>query len=253
MATTFDEVLLSTNYSALVDGGAEFATHIADSGASVGVTSRDEIRADYLSKYEIAYGEMDADEKAELRTFGILRKGMARGFRFFAHGDNEFEAEAVGWLDPETETIVPVDGSEEATDFYLIKHYEDVENSYTRRIVKPSPYDDLLIEWWDISGTPFIIGDTTMPANSYGAIIAETTEFVIFAPGAYNFTINWHEGLIISALPLPADSLIRVTGTYHLPAAFTDDWHRFAVDEEGISEFKIGVEEILPQEIGITV
>lgn len=260
MATTFDEVLLDPEYSAIAEGGPEFATAIVRSGQGGVIAGRGEVREDYLSEYEILYAEMDDTKRTAIRKFGILRKGMARGFRFLAPDDHEMEDENVGWLNPatgEVEYLTFTPASNTLDTFYLIKNYSDPGNAYNRRIVKPSPFEDVVIDWYNSPGNPEdLIGSATIPAGTaLGAfnVIDPEVPFVIFTPGGVNFTFNFVEGKITADDgPLTDNTILRVTCTYHLPAAFKEDWLKFRVDESTISEFRIGVQEILPVELGIT-
>ncbi len=253
MATTFDEILLDTFYSAIADGGPEFATAIVNAGDGGNISFRNSNREDYISRYEIDFAEIESVRRKFLRKFSILRQGMARGFRFLAPDDDTLERENLGWLNPatgEVEYLAQTDGV--LTDYYLIKHYSDPGNYYTRRIVKPSPYENVLIE-------VFPIGDLSTPVyeltiNAGAAISGDVINATVAGeldPG-YPFTFNFHTGkLTFTVAPYPPDNVIKVSCTYHLPVTFEDDWQRFQVDEGGISAFKVRLRELLPVELGI--
>lgn len=260
MATTFDEVLLPTNYSAIASGGQEWSTAVVRSGEGGSIASRAETREDSQGKYEIQFGLLAYAEQQALRSFHILRKGMARAFRFLAPDDYQLVAENVGWLNPATgeiEYLAATPASNTLDEFYLVKHHSDQANFYTRRIVKPSPFDDVLIEWYgDMSGTPTLKGSETIPANStilpFNVIDTSDIDFVIFAPGASNFTFNFATGKVTSEAPLGDDEMLKVTCIYHQPVVFTSDMPDFKIDEVGLSELRVGIEEVLPIELNIT-
>lgn len=260
MSTTFDEVLLDVEYSAIADGGPEFATAMVRSGQGGSISSRAETREDFLSKYEISYAELSPERRQQLRGFGILRKGMARGFRFLAPDDHELVSEHFGWLNPatgEVEYLAETPASNTLDEFYLIKNYSDAGNAYNKRIIKPSPFDDVTIDWYNSPGAPGDLkGSDTIPAGTavgaFDVINPADIPFIIFSPGGYNFTFNFITGKITSQDPLLDQTILRITCAYHLPVAFTEDWLKFKVDEVAISEFRIGVEEILPVELNIT-
>lgn len=258
MPTSFDEVLCPTDYSAVADGGPEFATAIVSSGAGGSVSHRAETREDYQSKYEIMYGELDRARQLALRQFAILRKGMARGFRFLAPDHNELTLELTGWLNPATgdiEKLAQTDGS--LTDFYLIKHYEDAANNYTRRIVKPSPFDDVTIRLAEVLATvPPTYGLIDEVVIAAGTNVQEdgsiAAQYVGTLDSTYDFTFDFTDGTIVFDTAPPIDHVVQVSCIYHLPVAFMEDWMRFRVDETTISEFRVGVTELLPIELGIT-
>lgn len=249
MAVTFDEILLDDAYSAIADGGPEFSTAMIRSGPGGGISSRAETREDYVSKYEISYAELTDDRRSDLRRFAILRKGMARGFRFNPPDDRTMTDEVIGWFNPasgEVERLASTNGTHDT--FYLLKHYEDAGNNYTRRIVKPSPYEEVRLHLDD--GIDFAI-IAVIPANTaiVGGVIQEIANVT---NGVYDFEFNFFTGAFEIDPAPPNASVITATCSYHLPATFTEDWLRFKVDESAISEFKIGIEELLPIEIGIT-
>lgn len=258
MPTTFDELLLDPYYSAFADGGPEFATAIVRSGEGGSIAHRAANREDFVSRYEIEYAELERERQKALRSFGILRQGMARGFRFLPPDDSEFELERVGVLNASTGEVEPQsdDGTETGANqiFYLIRHYEDAYNSYTRRIVKPSPLDVFEVSFADAADPENIL--QTVELNNIPGADGELPQYgagIVIPPLAdsITFQLNYFTGGLGFASPLPDGLIIYVTGKFHLPVAFTSDWHKFRVDESSISEFRIGVEEILPVEIGI--
>ena len=119
---TFDEVLLDPHYSAIAEGGPEWATDIQRSGLGGSVSIRNINREDYISKYEIDYQSLTFDKLTNLRNFTILRRGMAKGFRFHAPDDSYLNAEKVGKYNSvtgEIEQCLVTDGS--AARFFTIK------------------------------------------------------------------------------------------------------------------------------------
>jgi uncharacterized protein (TIGR02217 family) len=254
MATTFDEVLLDTAYSAEAEGGPEFATVIIRSGEGGAVAQRNQNREDFVSRYQIEYGLLSPARRKALRTFAILREGMSRGFRFLAPDDNTLEDEYVGWLNPSTGKIEPkFDTDGETTDFYLISYLTDQANAYVRRIVKPSPFEDFKINFYDSVNTTELLDEVVFDAGTgvgpFG-VINETMQTLMI--GVTDVIVNLHQGKITIAPALPQGYQIRVSCTYHVPVAFSQDWQKFAIDDAGLSSFQIGLEEILPVELGIT-
>lgn len=255
MPTTFDEVLLDVSYSADAEGGPEFASVIIRSGEGGAVALRNANREDFVSRYEIEFGEVSPDRRRQLRTFAVLRNGMTRGFRFLAPDDHELVNEFFGWLNPatgEVEVKLQCDGT--TAEFFLIQYLTDQANAYSKRIIKPSPFADVVIDVYEASDPNTIFGSGTIAANSaLGAfnVINETIAGSVFAPGAYNFTFNFHQGKIVWEVPPSADWIIKITCDYHVPVAFSQDWHKFSIDESNVSGFKVVLEEILPVELGI--
>ncbi|CAN5509360.1 hypothetical protein BH10ACI2_BH10ACI2_04390 [soil metagenome] len=244
MSITFDEVVLDDAYSGLADGGPEFSTAIIRSGPGGGISSRAETREDYTSKYEIDYGELTVARRDTIRQFAILRKGMARGFRFTAPDGHTLTSELVGkQVTGTNDVIVASTANGVLTTFYLIKTFTDAGNTYYRRIVKPSPYLAVTIA--------FSTGQTTTIAAISSASAVPTTSTGTI--NAINFTFYWRTGIIVFASAPANGTAVRVSCDYHLPVAFSDDWLKFSVDEVAISSFKIGVEELLPIELGITI
>lgn len=255
MATTFDEsCILSPFYSAQADGGPDFASVIVRSGNGGAIAARNSNREDYVSRYEIEYAELTPAQRKDLRKFAILRDGMARGFRFLAPDESELERERVGWLNPATGEVEYLSETTGAlSEFYLVHHFSDQCNNYTRRIVKPSPFDDVLIEVFGVGDENTVINSALIPAGTaLGAydVINETVSGTLL-PVSFPFTFNFHTGKLSFVANYFADNIIKVTCSYHLPVAFSEDWHKFSIDEAGISSWKIGVEEILPAELGI--
>jgi uncharacterized protein (TIGR02217 family) len=247
MAATFDEVLLSPFYSAIAEGGPEWATDIQRSGLGGAVSARNINREDYISKYEIEYAELSSDKLADLRKFAILRRGMARGFRFLAPDDKSLTRERVSILNQTTgeiERLTATDGVK--TTFYLVKFYQDDFTSYLRRILKPSPLDICSIEFAQSSSPNTIIDSVTFPATP-GNTISQTKDIFLSVIGR-TMEVDFYRGKITFSSAPAANLLIYVTCTYHLPVFFATDWHKMKIDESAISNFSIGIEEALPVE-----
>jgi|GEM_PF-6801070 len=248
--TSFHEVAISPLFSAIASGGPEWATAIVRSGEGGSIAHRAETREDYISKYEIDYSLLEPARLSELRTFALLRKGMANAFRFLAPDDHKLTLENVGWYNPasgDVEYLSQTPGGNTNSIFYFIRHYSDQANAYTRRIVKPSPFDDLVIS---VNGSTVatILKNTVL--GPFGTI--PQTSFGSFSlGGTHHFTIDWWQGKLMFAAPPPAGWVIKVSGAYHVPVTFADDWQKFMVDEVGLSEFKVGLEEVLPIELGL--
>lgn len=245
MSTTFDEQLLDIAYSAVAEGGPEFATAIVPSGEGGKIKHRAETREDYLSKYDIMYGELTDTRRKALRSFAILRKGMARGFRFLPPDDNAIAAaDGIGKYNSGTGNVDRVavgDGS--TTTFYLIRYYSDSGTSYVRRIIKPSPYATFSINY---NGAKY-----SLAKQEEGAAIPTTSNLSV---GGLTATIYWYEGKIVFSGGAPSNGLeLTFISQYHLPVAFSEDWLKFKVDSSTISEFRIALEELLPIEIGIAI
>lgn len=255
MATTFDEVLLDVLYSADAEGGPEFATAIIRSGDGGAVASRNSNREDFVSRYSIDFLEVSPVRRKALRTFAILREGMSRGFRFLAPDDHEMIGEYVGWLNPATGEIAAklvTDGT--TVTYYLINYLTDQANSYTRRITKPSPFDSLSVKIFQPNNLTAPISIAVFPANAaVGAfnVINETAAVNFTGYFSTLVTMNFHQGKFTTASALPAGFTIQIDGIYHIPVAFSQDWQKFSIDEVGLSEFKLGLEELLPVELGI--
>jgi hypothetical protein len=249
---------LDTNFSADAFGGPEFSTAIINAGEGGSISFRNSNREDYISRYEIDFDEVSPARRKALRTFSILRERMARGFRFLAPDDDELESEHVGKLNTttgEVEFIGAVDGV--LTEFYLIKHLSDQGNNYTRRIIKPSPFDDFHVDFYNPSDT--LVETITLAANSgLGAFatILETngTTGIVDGIGLVDVTLYQWTGKVVIGVTnvIPANWKIRVRCVYHVPVTFEDDWQRFKVDDGGISSFRVRLRELLPVELGIT-
>jgi uncharacterized protein (TIGR02217 family) len=254
MATTFDEIELDPQYSAEAMGGPEFVTAVIRSGQGGGVAYRNANRQDYISKYEIEYKQLTPARRKGIREFAVLREGQARGFRLLAPDDNQLIEQHVGWLNPATQEIEYLPQTDgELNEFYLIQHYSDQCNNYTRRIIKPSPFDDVLISVYSAGEGEFLGGTNINAGEAVGAynVISETVEFADFAPGAFSGSFNFHQGKIIFDSPAPDDCIIKVSCVYHVPVVFSEDWQKFSIDDGGTGEFKISLEELLPVELGI--
>lgn len=250
MPSSFDNTLLDINYSALADGGAEFATAIVRSGAGGLIAQRNVNREDFISRYEIEYTELSPTRRRELRSFAIARRGMARAFRFLPPDDFEFVSEIVGRRNAITGEIEPAfttNGSDSR--FFTIRYYAGGDD-YTRWIVKPSPLDEARISIV-LASTGNEVESAIIPGGLVGGSLPDRRVVVLGNPfGA--LTLYYNLGILQFLAPPPAGYIIKFSGTYHLPVTFTDDLQKFQVDFVGISEFKVNLEEILPVELGLT-
>lgn len=260
MPTTFDEVLLDIFYTSEAVGGPEAFSAIIRSGQGGGMAFRNQNLEDYISRFEIDYSVLTVARRKALRSFAILREGMTRGFRFLAPDDNwligdDELGENLGYLNNETgevERLSQTDG--ELTTFYLIKHYSDQANFYTRRIVKPSPFEDVTITLYELDGTTEVGSDTIPAESALGAfsVINATVESSIATPGLINYTFNFHTGTIVFDNPLPEDLIPKIICQYHLPVVMGEDWHKSSIDDGSLAKLQVRLNEILPVELGIT-
>jgi len=247
MSTSFDETLLDVYYSAHAEGGSDWATAIIRSGDGGAIAHRAVTREDFIGRYEIEYGELEEARRSEIRTFAILRNGMARGFRFLAPDDSTFKSSRMGWLNPSTgeiEYLATANGS--TNTFYCIRYYSEKNDitvaTHVHRITKPSPYVDLVLRLGGSTATIAAIpaGDA-IPTTSVGTV------------GGVGFTFYWKEGKVVFGSTPSNGTTVQInSGQYHLPVCFSEDWQRMRIDESAISEFRISLQEILPIEIGLT-
>lgn len=255
MATSFDEqALLPIDYSAHAEGGPEFATAVIRSGEGGSIAHRAETREDFISKYDILYGELENERRRALRDFGILRRGMSRGFRFLAPDDSTFIYDQMA-IDS-SGTLVLAASSGSTVDFYVVRGSADVSTSYLKRITKISPYVALIIQVFHTSDLVNPAASLTFTAQNEGSTIPNTRgQTNSGVPGGTRtYTMNLWTGVLNISAALPSSYIVKIaSGQYHVPVAFTEDWHKFRVDTAAISEVRIGVEEILPVEIGITL
>lgn len=126
----FDDVLLDPYYTNFAIGGPEFSTAIIDS--QMGLEQGRVNRYDYISRYNIDYSSLNNQRRKDLRTFHLLRFGMAYGFRFLAPDDSTDDGKGVLLNSSLAEVSSLVGGQT----YYLAKKYTDVR-TYYRRIVKP--------------------------------------------------------------------------------------------------------------------
>lgn len=249
-SANFDEVLLSKYYSNFAEGGPEWATDIIRSGLGGAVSVRNINREDYVSKYEISYAELLKEKLADLRKFAILRRGMGRGFRFLAPDDQALARERVGILNSgtgEIERLTSTNGS--TTVFYICKYYRDDFSNYLRRIIKPSALDALTVEIAASSAPQTITDSFTLSATS-GEIIPDKKTGTL-STISKTVEVDFYRGKLTFNSAPSANLIIYVTGVYHLPVFFSTDWHKMRIDESAISDFTIGVEEVLPVELGL--
>lgn len=258
MPLVFDDILLDKYYSAVASGGPEHATAVIRSAPGGVIAHRAETREDFQSKYEIQYASLDKERQQDLRKFAILRKGQARGFLFLPPDDNTLVNERLGILDAPSGEVVRM-GSTTAgiTDYYLVKHYADVATSYTRRIVKPSPYETITLELRVVADDTLRGSAVTISSadclNIDGSI-KETVAKTLTATSSFPLTFYPNAGKIIfESAPNPSGGpfYLRISCQYHLPAVFTDDWQNFGVDVITSSKFQVGIRELLPVELGI--
>lgn len=252
MASSFDNVLLSILYSAIAGGGPEFATAIVRSGAGGAIAQRNINREDFISRYEIDYLELDAARRRELREFAVLRQGMARAFRFLPPDDNVIN-DVVGIKNTEGDIVPVYSTNGTVSRFYLVRHYSDPGYAYTRWITKPSPLDNWTISIALASEPGNILASATFPggyvSNPFPALPVYRS---VVLPQFGVVTLYYNLGILKFATTPPAGHVITVFGVFHVPVTFTDDWQKFQVDEVGISEFKVQLEEVMPVELGIT-
>lgn len=126
----FDDVLLDIYYTNFAIGGPEFSTALIDS--QMGLEQARINRWDYISRYTIEYQSLKNQRRKDLRTFHLLRWGMAYGFRFLAPDDSTDDGKGV-FLNAALVEVASLVGGQT---YYLAKKYEDVR-TYYRRIVKP--------------------------------------------------------------------------------------------------------------------
>ncbi len=253
MATSFDEVLLDTSYSAIAEGGPEFATAIIRSGSGGAVSHRAANREDFISRYQVDYQELIPARQKALRQFAVLRQGMARGFRFLAPDAYSIDFERLGQLNAASGEIVrsPSDGSTKR--FFIIEYFADETSSYLRWLVKPSRFDDFLFTL-AADSSPDEILVSKIVAGSPGGGGSSLTAGISIDFGSQFGTANFYYNLgILEFQNAPAaNHFITATGVFHTPVTFVEDWQKFKIDESGIGEFNIQVEELLPVELGIT-
>jgi len=127
----FDDVLLDIYYTNFAIGGPEFSTALIDS--QMGLEQARVNRYDYISRYTIDYSSLNNQRRKDLRTFHLLRFGMAYAFRFLAPDDSTDDGKGVILNAAGAEVAALVGG----TTYYLAKKYTDVR-TYYRRIIKPA-------------------------------------------------------------------------------------------------------------------
>lgn len=247
---TFHDTLLDVSYSSDAIGGVEFRNVPVGAGEGGNVTIIAEAAEDYQSKWEIDFSQLMPARRKALRSFGILRKGMLRGFRFLAPDDRDIEDETVGVLNSGTGEIDLLNLTDGATTkFFIVKNYRDEFDSYLRWITHPSPLDDLTVEVLNSDGVTVAASGTFTGGYVAGKLpqvrVVNLTTFG-------NVTIYYRYGILEFAAAPAANKIIRVaSGIYHHPVHFSSDWLKFAVDDGDLAQFKVGLEELLPISIGL--
>jgi uncharacterized protein (TIGR02217 family) len=251
MATSFHEILLDKCYSHNSEGGPEWATAIERSGEGGAVSHRNINREDYISKYEIHYDELTDAERKALRDFAVLRRGQAFGFRFMAFDNCKLNHDLCGFLNPATGEIerlnesTGTDGTK--NEFYIMKRYKDAASVYDRQIVKPSPLDAMSLRFEPVGNPSNGVTYGVIPNAPTIAGHLPTTGSVESNP---QITVNYATGKITwTNAPIASYLIFVETGTFHLPVCFTDDWHKVQMDAGAISNFGVGIEELLPVEL----
>lgn len=245
MATTFDEILLKTDYLAGTRGAAQWASVVIRPEAGGGIADRHTNRRQSISRYEIEYDGLTRTQMRDLRRFAVLRCGQARAFRFLAPDNHRIAMESVGIFDDDTGRgklipLVAANGS--FTEFFVIKTYTDAGRTEIKRLAKPSPLADFmvtLIAGGNTSVGVFPASNTIIPGKN------------ITVPGYGGITLDYRKGKLIFSVPPPPGAQILVTGEYHLPVTFADDWQKFSVDADDNCSYRPNVQEVLPAEIGL--
>lgn len=254
MPSTFDELLLDVNYTSDAEGGPEFASVVVRTGSGGAVSRRNANRPDFVGRFEIDFSVLTKQRRKALRSFAILRDGMTRGFRFLPPDDNEFVADYVGILNETTGRVeICLDSADTHTEFYTIKYFADAFNNYTRRIVKISPYVEFLIRPYLLAppSPPLAYPDIVFPAIAENDPIPTTVSvsWSLVGPDP-TVTLDYRTGKITFSF-LPGNFFLETYGQFHLPVCFSEDWHKFSVDDGGLSKYRCTLEEILPVELGI--
>jgi len=249
MGVSFHDVRLRKDYSTLAEGGPEYATAVVRSGLGGGVVHHNVNRQDFISRYTIPFNKLTSTLLDELRTFAILRRGRAYGFRFHAPDKNSMSSELAGKLNVSTgevEQMTLTDGS--TTVYYFGHYYSDAGSNYFRRIVKPSPIEAGSFQVY--SNT-----DTLIETVAFGSI-ADTNGVIadseVISTSTFgNVTIDYTQGKMTLTTAV-SNKKIKLTCTYHLPVCFEDDWFKARIDIGGVSDLGVSIVELLPASLGIT-
>lgn len=231
MAISFIDILLDVEFAPMARGfptyeNVAIKTLLGRTHPAVG-------RYDYISKYSISYGKCGKELFDHLRTFFILRQCGAQGFRFLAPDKNTATGEVIGNIASGTTT------------YGLIQTYQDIGNTYVRRIVKPYPEVILYVNDVPVPFTTTDIGLGGLPLYGEGMYGSGEGSDVIL--------LNYNTGVVT----LPEDfatahagESLKWDGTFHIPVMFVgnpDAGHETTYSD--IDEFNL--EEILPSSLGI--
>lgn len=242
----FVEILFAIDLSPLPRGGAEFDNLITDT--VVGIEQVNVNRQDFISRYVIELGLLPESERAYTRKFHILRRGTAQAFRFQPPDSNKLEQELVGQLNVTTGKVERLDesiGTDSLVDtYYFLEYFDDGGDPYTRRIVKPSPFEsgyifiyavsdpNNLLEQIPIGGYTTFQASQVVPSSTFGQI-----------------TVDYTDGTL--TLQTSDDAyLIKISCGYHIPARFENDWNETRHDIAG-NWGSIGIRELLPSALGL--
>jgi len=173
----FHEVRLPEAISFGSAGGPRFSTEVVVTASGFERRNRD--WQDARAEYDIASGIRSAADLAELAAFFRARAGRAYGFRFKDWADFS-SAPPGGGVGPFDQPLGTGDGV--ATEFQLIKRYEDVAATHDRPIAKPVA-GTLRIgvdgseqaTGWSIDTTTGVVSFDTPPAS--GAVLTAGFEF----------------------------------------------------------------------------
>lgn len=255
MPTSMHEILLNPEYAPFFKGGPEWATAITRSGAGGAIAHRNQNREDYVSRYEVNYALLTDPLRDQLRSFAILRHGMANAFRFLATDKFFLDNELVGRLNAttgEVERLNPATGTNGTdTNFYLVQYYEDIANQYTRRIIKPSPYNEFFIIIAPASAPDDVTMISLTPGSGLSGLPLYGTANYGDEVEDGSVQMDYTTGVITFSHAPASGLLIKATGVFHLPVCFTEDWHKMTIDVQSVSDSTISVEEVLPVELGI--
>lgn len=189
----FDDVRLPVEIERGSSGGPQFSTTVIS--LSGGAERRNRNWTQERSRWNVAYGIMNAEEYREVIAFYRARMGRLRAFRFKDWTDYEGFAEQIGV------------GDAAVTTFQLVKTYD----TYTRTITRPVSGSVACT----VDGSP--VGSTVnlstgvvtiSPAPGIGAIVRASFEFDIpvrFEEDTLEVAVEW-EG----AASIPAINVIEV-------------------------------------------
>lgn len=190
---SFDEIRLPEDIERGARGGPEFNTSVQILAS--GHESRNQNWARALYQWDIGYGIQDREGYIRILSFFLARRGRARGFRFKDWTDYEVDNELFGV------------GDGVSNEYQLSKTYTDIQNAYTRDIVKP------------INGTIRIFNN---------GVEVPTTDYTIdYITGIVTFLERDADAMAMPPDPgatLPAlNDLLSWTGEYDIPVRFNTD------------------------------